>query len=688
MNLTIPSAPRPGRSAALIALLTCALIACGDSAEAPTSISNSTTGGDSNTASTTGGATSNSTTGGGTSNTTTGGATTGGTTGGTTGTTGGTTGGGTTGPAPSCASDDDCADSLDCTTDTCGPDGFCVWEVQADACLINNVCRDAGAARPSNPCEACQPDRDAGAWTARDDGAACDDGDACTEGTTCEAGACGAGDAVACDDGNPCTADACEANRGCVFSPTAQGEPCDDGSACTEGDACAEGVCLGRAVSCDDGNVCTDDRCDMEAGCVNTPNTAPCDDGNACTADDVCQDGACVPGDAPNCDDGNICTIDGCDEGAGCFNLVTQNPCCNGETSVCDDGDPCTTDSCDPATSDCIYTLNTARCDDGSACTEGDTCAEGECVGAQIDCDDDNVCTDDVCNDAVGCVPVPLSDSPCDDGLACTTDEACVAGECVGDDSNCVCEPDFSPTAGRFTELAIGEGGYPGESLDLDDDPETCTPAGDCEGGINNSLGLIAGLVNMTLSDAVTTGSLVLLVEFRRFDLNPFEVAVYDGNFADNDCDGTAEVCDYLVGESLLDRDTCEPLVRLPATLSGETVTAGGAGTVFPFQIPLGGATLSLTLYQVRFEGTVRVNGDRIEMLDAVLAGAVRRSDLLAALSAVPEDDLPFPPDTIASLLDLVVVDDIDTNGDGEPDAASIGIRVSGLGANLIGVDR
>ena len=124
------------------------------------------------------------------------------------------------------------------------------------------------------------------------------------------------------------------------------------------------------------------------------------------------------------------------------------------------------------------------------------------------------------------------------------------------------------------------------------------------------------------------------------------------------------------------------------AFANGMFVAAGGAGTVFPFQIPLGDAPLALTLYEVRIEGTVELDGDRITSTDAVLAGAVKRSELRMALNAVPEESLPFPPETIASLLDLAVVDDIDTDGNGEPDAASIGIKVEGIGANLVGVDR
>ena len=69
--------------------------------------------------------------------------------------------------------------------------------------------------------------------------------------------------------------------------------------------------------------------------------------------------------------------------------------CVGGAAPSCDDGNVCTDDSCDSATG-CVNSSNTAACDDGDACTTADTCAAGACVGgAAPSCDDGNVCTDD-----------------------------------------------------------------------------------------------------------------------------------------------------------------------------------------------------------------------------------------------------------------------------------------------------
>ena len=77
-------------------------------------------------------------------------------------------------------------------------------------------------------------------------------------------------------------------------------------------------------------------------------------------------------------------------------------------------------------------------CNDGNACTQEDTCQAGVCVG-----DDPVVCTaTDQCHDAGVCSPATgLCSNPivedgtaCDDGDACTQEDTCQAGVCVGSD--------------------------------------------------------------------------------------------------------------------------------------------------------------------------------------------------------------------------------------------------------------
>lgn len=388
-----------------------------------------------------------------------------------------------------------CDDFNVCTTDTCNPSSGCIF--------TNN----------SNPCS---------------------DGNACTTNDTCAGGVCVGGAAPNCNDGNLCTTDTCIPATGC--SNTNNSLPCNDGSACTTNDTCAGGVCVGGAApNCNDGNVCTTDTCNPASGCVNTNNTNPCNDNNACTTADTCSGGVCVGGPALNCNDNNVCTNDSCNPASGCVNTNNSNSCSDGSVCtvgdtcaggvcvggaplVCNDNNICTNDSCHPVNG-CIFngTGVTVPCDDGSACTENDvcqgtpsgvcagtpipdctecsthpdcddgnlcngsdTCVDGVCVqGPPLNCNDGNVCTDDSCVPASGCVNTHNS-APCNDDDACTTNDTCSGGVCVGgaplvcDDGNVCTNDTCHPSSGCAST----------NNSNPCDDGNACTTNDTCAGGV------------------------------------------------------------------------------------------------------------------------------------------------------------------------------------------------------------
>jgi len=97
----------------------------------------------------------------------------------------------------------------------------------------------------------------------------------------------------------------------------------------------------------------------------------------------------------------------------------------------CDDSNPCTEDSYDPQTG-CVHENNRAPCNDSDACTTNDACSGGSCVGGPArHCNDSNVCTTDSCAPQIGCVH-ENNTAPCNDSDACTTADACNRGTCVG----------------------------------------------------------------------------------------------------------------------------------------------------------------------------------------------------------------------------------------------------------------
>lgn len=238
------------------------------------------------------------------------------------------------------------------------------------------------------------------------------------------------------------------------------GDSCDDGLYCTTNDQCINSngnlVCQGSSRNCNDNDSCTTDSCDesinkcthasiLNCGqigqCAGQPNGTPCNDNNACTLLDQCLNGVCIS-NTNDCSQFNTqCSLGVCDPAVGCV----QQPKSNGTT-----------------------------CNDGRLCTEIDTCQNGQCVGTDRDCNDNNPCTVDSCNETSLCTNIPgnagiicrealwacdeperctgLSDlcpahnnenkspagTPCSDGVFCNGLETCGAdGFCYAGDEPC-----------------------------------------------------------------------------------------------------------------------------------------------------------------------------------------------------------------------------------------------------------
>jgi len=210
---------------------------------------------------------------------------------------------------------------------------------------------------------------------------------------------------------------------------------------CSAPSICGDGT-LGDGEQCDDGNTLDGDCCSSTCQLV----VGSCDDGNACTTGDTCAGGSCQAGTPLACADGNVCTNDTCDPATGCVFTNNTAPCDDGSACTtgdtcaggscqagtplaCTDDNVCTNDTCNPS-SGCVFTDNAAPCSDGNACTTGDTCAGGSCqAGSPLQCTDGNGCTDDTCNPASGCV-FTNNAAPCSDGNACTTGDTCGGGSC------------------------------------------------------------------------------------------------------------------------------------------------------------------------------------------------------------------------------------------------------------------
>jgi MYXO-CTERM domain-containing protein len=130
---------------------------------------------------------------------------------------------------------------------------------------------------------------------------------------------------------------------------------------------------------------------------------------------------------------------------------------CQIDLDCADDDDICTDQVC--VDGFCDYPYNTAPCDDGDACTDQDACSEGECVAVDVECEDANLCSVDACDVMLGCVNELI------DGC-CLADGDCPEGEvCLVGSNSCI------PDEGGDGDGDTGDGdGDPGDG-DGDGDP-------------------------------------------------------------------------------------------------------------------------------------------------------------------------------------------------------------------------
>ncbi|MCB9602706.1 MAG: hypothetical protein H6721_08330 [Sandaracinus sp.] len=122
--------------------------------------------------------------------------------------------------------------------------------------------------------------------------------------------------------------------------------------------------------------------------CASSRDGTPCNaDDDGCTMD-LCRAGVCVVEGEADCNDGVSCTIDTCRSTGSltftCDRTVTEGCFLDGECVAAGAVNPSATcQSCNPA-SPTTWTESTGTCDDGDACTENDTCTGGNCVGTPL----------------------------------------------------------------------------------------------------------------------------------------------------------------------------------------------------------------------------------------------------------------------------------------------------------------
>lgn len=139
----------------------------------------------------------------------------------------------------------------------------------------------------------------------------------------------------------------------------------------------------------------------------------------------------------------------------------------------------CNQAACDAVAGCTVRATNEgAGCEDGSACTMDDVCVAGACVGTALVCTDANACTDDGCDVAGGCV-FTANTAPCDDASVCTTGDTCAAEICSGAAIACT---DGNPCTDDGCDAVAGC--VFAANTAACDDASVCTTGDTCVGGL------------------------------------------------------------------------------------------------------------------------------------------------------------------------------------------------------------
>ncbi|MBM4387874.1 MAG: hypothetical protein FJ088_09065, partial [Deltaproteobacteria bacterium] len=401
-------------------------------------------------------------------------------------------------------------------------------------------------------------------------------------------------------------------------------------------------------------------------------------------------DGVCVSGlEQEICDDKNPCTYDVCEPFAGCQFIDDVK-------LACGDDNPCTMETCKPQEG-CKHTPVAGECDDGNECTGGDFCEKGECKPGPdvVVCDDKNPCTYDLCNPDKGCVASFTQDN-CNDNYSCTLNDKCMGGKCTGEKiiSLCqTCEPEFGEFVQKMTTISLGNGGFKGLGLDIDGNPDTCAPYDNCSGGIDNELGKLGYAVNEAIIESVSQGYTTYLTELSGFNTGGFvfTLNLLYGDIAAGyeNCDFQKEKCKYELSALNFDPE-CKPVISMDNAVAKDgVIKAGGKGYIFPLKSSLvGGGEMSMVIYNAAIEAEYILDsgGTGIESLNGVIGGAVNKQELMDTLTELPDWFFPYDKQAVLDLLQEMIVEDIDVEGDGINDAASIGIRFSTIQGEIVGL--
>jgi len=347
--------------------------------------------------------------------------------------------------------------------------------------------------------------------------------------------------------------------------------------------------------------------------------------------------------------------------------------------------------------------------------------ADGAACGT---CPENFVCHDGVCECVPQCSGKESGPDGCGDecgddrappvpqceGKECGPDSAggscgeCTGGAEVCSQGKCVSPPDCSQAGAgecqRFMESAFSFEANAEGGLDLDDDPDTCAPEGECSDGVDNGF---AAVLPELLSffpeadaylEALYGTEVFLQLSADNWDLGggTFDLV---GMYARPDA--SAGPCEWEAGgcascalpDDVNSWDCSTPMTFESALVLDGVLTAGGPESLFSLQVPLGqDVALTVTFNMASIQAkVVPLDGGGFRLEDGLIGGAVRKDELMEAVDYMPEDLLSGEEKTVMKeALDTLAIPDIDTDDDGEKDAISFAFHFSTLPGTSVGL--
>jgi hypothetical protein len=115
-----------------------------------------------------------------------------------------------------------------------------------------------------------------------------------------------------------------------------------------------------------------------------------------------------------------------------------------------------------------------------------------------------------------------------------------------------------------------------------------------------------------------------------------------------------------------------------------------GGGPQSHFEIAMdfiGGIPLTLRFYMARIHAeTIVTSSGKVKIDKGIIGGAIATQELFDAILALPPGTLPMDPVMVVNLLSGMLVKDMDINGDGVKDAASVSLKFKSIEGKILGV--